>query len=255
MIPSRHYDGAVLIAPDCEEEYIREYRFDHPDERFVTFSYESLCELFEFDVIESKVEARHRILLPYLKRMTGSEYKSKSIQGYLPLVRRYLEEGTFHKKDDPARIFCGKPIIIRGYYAGKMIAEALQDLPNIALNWDLGRTRQKEEPCPTYSVHLLEEALGLIRQIPGITHVRYDDGDLPAGLPYRQIRGPFAPTMGKVAYIATRMTPMEEEAPFSDEALAELHLVGQEEARRRREFDERCFLHLENVLLKIEVRR
>ena len=251
MIPSRHYQDAVVIAPRCEDDYFALYRQEHPEESFRHYTYEEVVALFEFDVDESKVPQNYASLLPYLKKMVGRGYKSLALEKYLPLVNDFIRDGVFHKKEDPADIFCGKSIIIRGYYSGKMIAEALQGLPNISLNWDLGRARLGLEEAPKLEALSLTEALEAIAEDERIRYVRYDGEDLAFPRPgLKQIRGPYLPSLGPVAYIERPVDSTVGEDPFDDAALAELHLVNQSEKKRRRLADEENFLRGESLLLR-----
>ncbi|MBE6127505.1 MAG: hypothetical protein E7182_05975 [Erysipelotrichaceae bacterium] len=249
---SRHYDGAVLIAPESESNYLSAYRAAFPEERFLSFSYEEVCSLFEFKVAAG---AKERLAslgfdprdLDYLRKMVGGPYKNERLIEFEPLVSAFLAEGLFVHKEDPANIFCGKTIIIRGYHEGKSIAEALQDLPNISLNWDLGQPRFGEEKkrdlqgdfasCCAYLSSVLKE-IGA-----GDAYLRYDgDMALPsdlAALP--RLKGPFAPSDAKVLYLEI---PAEEESEdrLPPEALAELHLAPKNVREERRVYNEGRFL-------------
>ena len=249
---SRHYDGAVLIAPESESNYLSAYRAAFPDEQFLSLTYEEVCSLFEFKVAAG-VKERFASLgfdprdLDYLRKMVGGPYKNGRLIEFEPLVSAFLAEGLFAHKVDPANIFCGKTIIIRGYHEGKSIAEALQDLPNISLNWDLGQPRFGEEKkrdlqgdftsCCAYLSSVLQE-IGA-----GDVFLRYDgDEALPAELEaLPRLKGPFAPSEAKVLYLEV---PSQEEAEdrLPPEALAELHLAPKNVREERRQYNEGRFL-------------
>lgn len=252
---SRHYDGAVLIAPESESKYIEEYRKAFPEEQFLCFTYEEVCSLFDFAYGKAaedylKSEGVFFRYLPYLKKMTGGPYKHESLKSLEPLVQRLVDKGLFIRKEDPTSIFCGKTIIIRGYYSGKMIAEALQDLPNISLNWDIGMPVFGEEKnrdlrgdfavCADFLLAKYQEICGE----NGDVYLRYEgQRKLPlslAALP--RLHGPFVPPGSETLYLEEEREDSLPDDLLPDAALAELHLVTATTLKQRRAFDEDHFL-------------
>ena len=252
MEPSHHYDGSVLIAPKCEARFFDAYRKEHPEERFKTLSYEEVCECFRFDLAAPWPESVPLDLRPYLLCMTANHYKSEPLQKLLPLAKQLESDGVLRRKSDPSRLFCGKPIIIRGYYGGTAISEALQDLPNISLNWDIRRNRLNEAEAPRQKCVTLGDAFlhaefeieRLMRHgvDPKDIYLRYD-GLLPETSPLNEAQifhGPYVPSGAVVVYIES---PKEEIVPdlLDPASLAELHLPTRETKARREKEDESCF--------------
>ncbi|MCR5349104.1 MAG: hypothetical protein K6E59_05840 [Bacilli bacterium] len=256
---SHHYGGTVVIAPYNEESYLRAYREAFPEERFRSLTLEEVVGCFGFDVLgELDVEER---LIRYVRQMTAPSYKSPELTPYLPLVQKWEKEGKLRRKEDPKSIFCGKTILIRGYYSGKPIAEALQDLPNISLNWDLGRPVLKEEELPRQECRDIYEALHkaeyemfeLFYQGFSPDNV-YLNSDVNLPRDYsgklgrlKRIWGPFVPSDGVAIRLETDHSFSWWKDPFSEKALAELHMVSAETLKKREEEDERCFLRHPNL--------
>ena len=262
---SHHYHGAVLIAPECEKRFFLDYRRAFPEEVFDVFTLEQTRGFFEFDVVgEPPVD---KTLLPYLRKMTAPSYKSPALQVLMPQVKQLENDGFLRRKKDPRDIFCGRTIIIRGYYSGKPIAEALQDLPNISLNWDIRRPGSNEEPIS--GIECADERQAFTQAVSAISYwrqsgvpfediyLRYEgEGPLPPGLSeVRRIHGPYAPSEGKVVYIETPPSEEAETPPFDDLALAELHMVGPSVAKARAEEDERAFLRHANLRARFVVKK
>lgn len=260
---SHHYDGTILFAPKVEEPYFASYRKVFANERFDVYTYEDVLELFTFpcsneagDYLESI--GVNRDLLPYLRRITAQSYKSAELQRYLPLVQELRSRGLFQKEADSAAIFCGRVLTIRGYYSGKMFAEALQDLPNISLNWDFGRPVLNEKELPQIQVQGLEEAMKvLLAKLDGLkgesVYLRYEGNKVLteplAKLP--RIQGSFIPYGAKVLYLETDAPKEMGVRPFSKQALAELHVPTLEEEASRRLHDEQCFLRHPSLCARV----
>ena len=203
-LPSHHYDGAILIAPNAQEAYFRRYRKDHPEENFDVLDLRQLEAMFFYDLSSTAQEI-----------LASAGYEEEEIPFLLEAVKRvrYLNDspalsryfacrdlleksGALQVLHDPFSFFKGRKIIVRGYYDGKAIAEAMQELPNICVNFDFGMDLLKEDaPTPvTYG-----EALPLIRETDGPLYVIAKDGAvLPkeiADLP--RLYEPFAPSEGR----------------------------------------------------------
>ena len=264
MMRSHHYDGTVLFAPKSEEAYFDAYKDTFPEERFLWYTYEELAELFCFDVSSDTKEelVRRRVdpsLLPYLRRMTSPHYKSEELQRFLPLVHDLIQSGHFQIKRDPAEIFCGKVLIIRGYHSGKMLAEVLQDLPNISLNWDFPRPAFKEAPLPAVEVGDYAEAIPFLKSFLGVNNVclRYEGKEeLPEAFRHlMRFKGPFIPYGMKAIYLEEEIPQESAPSPFSKTALAELHLPSEEEKIARRLYDEQFFLTDPNLCARVRKAR
>jgi|GEM_PF-1936670 len=263
---SRHYDNAVLIAPLCEEEYFAAYKETFPGEHFDVFSYEEICACFEYECDDRaekllKQWCAPEGVLPYLKRMKEEHYKDDRINILLPYVRWLKKEGVFQNKVDPATIFCGKTLIIRGYYSGTMIAEALQDLPNISLNWDVGRAPLNEEEHPVDFKGDFASAVKTVRtfleSLPSRDDIvlRYEGNALlPEELKELPLlHGPFVPTGKKVIYIEEQNEADVGEDILPSSCLAELRLPDQARRKARIMENQKCFLRHSALLLRVLV--
>lgn len=145
-LPSHHYDGAVLIAPKAQEAYFARYRQDHPEECFDVLDLDALSACFQYELGDGYCECLlsygvreeelplARLVLPRLRYALRID----SLQKYFDWKDILEKEGYLRISCDPFAFFKGRSIIVRGYYDGKGIAEALQDLPNICVNYDYG---------------------------------------------------------------------------------------------------------------------
>ena len=261
MIPFRHYGGAVLIAPHTEDDYFFDYRKTYPQERFDVVDYDELLRYFSYGYsLEEAVECLSSFgyegkvvkdLLPYLCRMTKDKYKNPELEKLLPIKEKLVSQGVFQKQGDSAAFFCNKTLIIRGYYSGLSISEALQDLPNISLNWDLGRPELNAKEAPRLECSSVKEALqkadSRVTELVsnGVKKENiYFRTDIPcAQLPgVKSLEGPFVPNGSHVIYLETSSNIVVSEDKFSPLALAELHLVTSKTAKKRQEADQHCFL-------------
>ena len=266
-LPSRHYDDAVIIAPRCEDGYFAAYRGRYPEERFVHFTYEEVVELFSFSVqgdvlgfLEGQGYDRERAnaLLSCLRRMELDAYVSPELNALVPVVKSLQKEGYFQKRRDPALVFCGKKIVIRRYHSGVMIAEALQELPNINLNWDLDRVDYRDAPlerieAPSFAeaVRLLEVEARKLEAEGTKLYLRYE-GDKDVGLlgSLPRIHGPYCPSDGGVLYLETDPGDFDED-PLPPKALAELHVPCKAERIKRRDYDESRFALLSRLYARV----
>ena len=259
MDRSHYYDGTILFAPKSEESYFSAYRARFPLERFTVYSLEELCDLFRYQVEGdaeglltnkgySKEEAA--TLVPLLRHMTKKSYKSTSLQKLLPLRDELLQGGYFQIKGDPARIFQGKTMIIRGYYSGQYISETIQDLPNICLNWDLERPMLRACLAPVVNASNHEEAMQILQQkahdlIAAGERValRYEKGaPLPEPLcNIETFQGPYPPYGYKILSLETEKERFFAPDAFDAFAMAELHLPSLAQRLQREAYDEDCF--------------
>ena len=263
---SHHYGGAVIFAPKSEEAYFEHYRKAFPSEDFRVYTIEETQELFAYDLVGDAVgyleskgyysrEASN--LVEYLRFMTGRQYKNAWLKEHMPLVEELLEKGYFQKKSDPAEIFCNKVLFIRGYNSGKRIAEILQDLPNISVNWDTGRATFKDEEIMRHEYPTFEKCLDAIRHYVKKhgknAYLRYEGiKPLPDDiLELKRLEGPFIPTGAKVIYLETPSRPLRQVDFLSDKALKELHLASVSELEALRRNDEDFFLRNEGVVLRV----
>lgn len=261
MIPFRHYGGAVLIAPHTEDEYFSDYRKAYPQEQFDVVDYDELLRYFSYGYSLEEVvnflssfgyeEGEAKDLPPYLCRMTKDKYKSPELEKLLPIKEKLVSQGIFQKQGDSAAFFCNKTLIIRGYYSGLSISEALQDLPNISLNWDLGRPQLNAKEAPRLECSsvkgALQKAASRVTELVG-NGVKKEDiyfrSDIPcAQLPgVKSLEGPFAPNGSHVIYLEASNPIVIPKDKFPPLALAELHLVTSQTAKKRQEADQHCFL-------------
>lgn len=262
----------MLIAPKTEARYFAQYQEDYPQEVFDVVDYEEAARFFSYAYEKEKAllvlreegmdEPRAKMLLPYLSRMTKNKYKSQELIDLLPLKERLVSEDIFQMHGDSAAFFCGKPIIIRGYYSGIPISEALQDLPNISLNWDLGRPSLNKIELPRQRCANLEEAVALAEDC--VTNLLsqgvlkediYFRSDIPGvELPGIQIlEGPYIPNDAKVIYLETDKKKEIHSDIFSSFALAELHLATSSVCSSRIDADQHCFLSHPSLVTRLYI--
>ncbi len=206
--PSHHYEGAVLIAPKAQDAYFRRYRDAHPEETFDLIDLESLEEMFWYSLAKGSDE----VLLELGVKKEGLEMTKAIIRRlrYAPhidvlkpylLLRDELEKkGLLQVLNDPFIYFKDRWIIIRGYFDGRAISEAMQDLPNICVNFDFGQ----EPPLEIDPVGVsLQTALARVQSASGPIYLYAPDGmpipDELKGLP--RLEEPHAPVEGRfIAY-------------------------------------------------------
>lgn len=272
MLPFRYYGGNVLIAPKSENQYFKRYRSQYPEEDFSLVDYDEVLRFFSYQYDEDKAvaclallglsETKAKELLPYLCRMLKDHYKHEELQVLLHLKEALVREGIFQIHGDSAAFFCNKSIIIRGYYSGLPISEALQDLPNISLNWDLGRPELKDEEIARVECSNVEEAVYKARDS---VDAMLEEGVLPSDIYFHSdlpnvtlpgiqtLTEPYAPTGGKVIYLETKKEDAVEKDLFSPMALAELHLVPSATKAKRKEEDEKRFLRHPSLVTRLYV--
>ena len=252
---SHHYDGTVIFVPSSETEYFSTYSKTFPDERFLLYSYEETEACFQFDYGPDALDyLRTKGLesyLPYVVSMTGNSYRNEELQRLKPIVDEMLGEGMLRRKQDPREIFCGKVLIIRGYYSGQRLSEILQDLPNISVNWDFGRALLREEPVEVTPVSSMEEILNYLENLPksGL-FLRYEGKrELPSELSaLPRLTGPYVPKDASVIYIDEGYVPTYPPQLLSDSSMAELHLETNAQKESRRLADEAYFLRASGLL-------
>lgn len=269
MIASHHFDGALIIAPKSEGRYINQYRFDHPDERFDVMSYEDIVDSLSYrcdekEAIDYLIKSgfkcdKAEAYLPLLRRMVHPCYKAAELKELLPLRDELVERGYFQIQRDPAEIFCNRNLIIRGYYSGTPIAEALQDLPNISLSWDLGRPVLGSSPIEGQAMSSWAEVKAFVLaekeqgRGPDDLYV-YANFGLPESLGIPLLDGPYAPNEGRVIVLeASPKRLLDEEDLLPAEALAEIHVPTRAVARKRAEEDYKFFLRHPNVIARLYV--
>ena len=240
-IPSHHYEDAILIAPKAQQAYFEAYRKAHPEETFDVLDIAAVEALFQYEATSEATrilqelgvkEAEVQNVLTIIKRLRYAE-KNEVLRPYF-LLRDGLEQaGVLRVNADPFIYFKGRKIIVRGYYDGKAIAEALQDLPNICVNYDFGLDILREEVLPSTP---LSEALSLVIETRKPIYVFAPKGvTLPEPLSdFPRLEEPYAPSDGSFLLYG----PMDEifplpENPYSDELAKAIRVPTILEAKRR----------------------
>ncbi len=244
-LPSHHYDDAVLIAPKSQDAYFRHYRLDHPEERFDLMDLASLEEMFQYaldpkadDFLAScgvgagELETTKLVIrrLRYAPRIEG-------LAPYFELKEKLEKNGLLRVKHDPFAYFKSKNIIVRGYPDGRAISEAMQDLPNICVNFDFGQERPREGEAPTMS---MKEAVASLSRFDGPVYLLAEKGvalprvlsDLP------RLNEPFPPSEGSFLALKSEKGYFEPKTyPFDPTVLKALRLPSFEETKRRLEVE------------------
>lgn len=265
---SHHYDNALIIAPEEEGEYFVRYRKAFPEERFDVRSLEEIEEMFCLSLTKEG-QAEIQSLFPgeiaakrvsfLIKRLKKHDYVSPQIQALLPLRDELRSKGFLVEKEDSSSFFAKRPLIIRGYYEGKAIADALQELPNISLSWDYGRPIPRLAPLEPCFASNMEEATQLLldakRDLNSLPTL-YAPGaiDLPdalKSLPHGS--SPFLVPEQTVLVLQKEGVPLFQELDLQleDEAMAELGLPNLAERQRRAAYQEKQFFCQPQVLCRI----
>lgn len=259
-IPSHHYEDAILIAPKAQQAYFEAYRKAHPEEVFDVLDIAAVEALFQYEVAPeaSRILQEHGLketevqnAIVIIKRLRYAE-KNEVLEPYF-LLRDVLERaGVLQVNADPFAYFKGRKIIVRGYYDGKAIAEALQDLPNICVNYDFGSDILRDETLPPVS---LAEALSLVAEAKKPVYVSAAKGaTLPESLcDLPRLEEPYAPSEGSFLLYG----PMEEifplpENPYSDELAKAIRVPTALEAKRRLSVETRYLILSPRLLARVD---
>ena len=247
-LPSHHYDGAVLIAPKAQDAYFRRYKEDHPEERFDVLDLEALSACFQYQLApgyekclqmhgagEAELDLA-KVVIPRLRYAM----KAKSLQRYFEYRDILEKEGYLRTSCDPFAFFKGRSIIVRGYYDGKGIAEALQDLPNICVNYDYGLDALNASfPEPL----TIEEAMKRIGAAEAPVYAIAFGVEIPkeaSHLP--RLEGPYAPSEGSFIVFGDPFSAPVEVPDLPEEALKALRIPTMAEALRRKEVEAKYLL-------------
>lgn len=248
-LPSHHYDGAVLIAPKAQDAYFHRYRIAHPEESFDVLDLGRLERMFQYELSQGADDLLlalgvNPVDLELTKTVVKRLRYAPRIQGLVPYfsLRDELEKSRFLRIiHDPFTYFKGKMIIVRGYSDGRAISEAMQDLPNICVNFDFGQERPRLEPAG---------------QVPAGDLLISEDAEKPiyllapekAAVPERlqgltRLAEPYAPSVGSF-FVLSSSDPYFEPMryPLPDEILKALRLPTACEAQRRLDVEMRHLL-------------
>ena len=267
MLPRRRYDGCVLIAPKACAGYFASYRKTYPEQKFGVYSLEEVEASFRFDVrpdaldwlMKKEPNFDAKLLLSILSCMRESSYRDPSLLALIPLRDAMLEEGLLIRKEvEPAAIFCGKPLIARGYYSGIRLSYALQDLPNISLNWDLGQPIFRDEELPLQAVSM-DEVYALIKEEARRREVAMNDivliSDGAVNLPGVQtLSEPFIPEGRYGVYLRQEHGLLLPEDILPARAYQELRLPTSSMLKKWRDYDVSRLLKHPNLLLAFDLR-
>ena len=257
ILPSHHYDGAVLIAPKAQEGYFKRYRSDHPDESFDVLDLQELEEMFQYELLPGAEEVLKSVgdldletAKVIIKRLRFAP-RIKALESYFVLMNDLENKGFLRVKHDPFAYFKGRMIIVRGYADGRAISEAMQDLPNICVNFDFGQERPRLEPARTVS---MEDAIGLLENTPRPAYLLVPAGStIPNALmSLPRLEKPYAPAEG--SFFALRSTEpyfIPEFLHLDDETLKALRLPTPAEAERRLEVEMRALLSSSRLIAYI----
>ncbi len=243
ILPSHHYDGAILIAPKAQEGYFARYRKDHPDESFDVLTLGELEAMFQYE-LDSKaddtllsfgVDEQDIKLAKTIIRRLRYAPRIDALSSYLEMKDELEKKGLLRIKSDPFAYFKGKMIIVRGYADGRAISEAMQDLPNICVNFDFGQERPRVDAPKTAS---LDEAEGLIQEAPKPTYLLAGSSIPNRLLNLPRLTEPYAPSEGSIVAVSSAQPYFVAKAmPLPEEILKALRLPSEKEAERRLEVE------------------
>lgn len=162
MRRKRLYDNAIIIAPSSEKKTLLSYRLEHPDQSFSIYSVEEIESAFSYHHDD-------RLIIDLIKKGYGFQeaneiadaldsfkkgnYGSKKLQNLAIFFDEYTKNGFLFPLVYPEKTFARKQYVIRGYYAGERISEALSAMPNIGMLWD--ELPPKKEAFP--AIHRFED--------------------------------------------------------------------------------------------------
>ncbi len=256
-LPSHHYDGAVLIAPKAQKAYFARYRQDHPEECFDVLDLDALSACFQYELGDGYCECLlsygvreeelpfARLVLPRLRYAPRID----SLQKYFDWKDILEKEGYLRISCDPFAFFKGRSIIVRGYYDGKGIAEALQDLPNICVNYDYGLDPLNDSfPEP---VSLAEATKQIEASEPPVSVIVFGDEIPPSLRHLPRLEGSYAPSEGSFIVVGDPFLASAD-VPYLDEAaLKALRIPNEAEALRRKEVEAKYLLLSKRLLARV----
>lgn len=167
MKHQRLFEHSLIISPSCRKEYFLRYRNQYPEDDIVLMSVEELEDLFHYHhdlravrylIKKGKGYKEAKDILKCLEYIDLKKaYQSKRLKEFQHLAGEMVAMGLLYKDEYALKLFKGRDIIIDGYPEGKRISYALDNVPNISMNWFKNGEENEDYPKVATFSNIYEE--------------------------------------------------------------------------------------------------
>lgn len=152
----RLLEHAIVVTPQCRKPLFLAYRQAYPEDDITLLTVEELENLFLYHYDDRAIryliergkgykEAKDILkAIAYIK--LGKHYQKPRLIELQKLAAELVELEYLYKDEYAKRMFLGKNIVLDGYQMGKRISYALDDVPNICMNWLPQKAIEKKYP-------------------------------------------------------------------------------------------------------------
>ena len=166
----RHYrllERALVIAPACRQPFFLSYKREHPEADILLMTVEQLEDLLRYHhdnravrylIEQGKGYKEAKDILKALAYMNLQKaYSSPRLQKLQEIATELAAKGYLYKDEYAHRVFLNRNIVLDGYHSGARISFALDNVPNLTMDWFPQSRKRENKPRIAEFSNLYEE--------------------------------------------------------------------------------------------------